>query len=110
MAGGTATCGRERTTRPSGYHHPSRDLPVALPVRPPAGQEGILRGRLKVAAEVEGPRPDPVLAAGRGSPVQGPEHPTVTGPLRRSGVEGCRHPWPGVDLHFHTAKIGRAHV
>ena len=53
---------------PSGDQHAAGDLPVALPERDLAGEEGIVRRGLDVAVLVERPRRDRVLARGRRRP------------------------------------------
>src|SRR5215213_7986316 len=56
----------ERPFRGLGNGHSTGDLPVALPVGPLAGQEGIIWRWLLVAVDVERPGGDRMLARDRG--------------------------------------------
>src|ERR671910_2999518 len=86
---GTAASSREPNraaaarppSRGSGDGHSTGDLPVAFPVGPLAGQEGIIRCRLLVAVDVERPRGDGVGTRGRSAPVELPERPGELGRL-----------------------------
>jgi hypothetical protein len=74
-------------------------MPVALPVGPLAGEEGIVRRWLDVAVDIERPRRDLVFARGWRPPVERPEPPGVG--MRPFPVEPRRPPGPVVNLDLH---------
>src|ERR1700751_2128100 len=62
---------------PSGNKDAAGNMPVAFPIRPPAGEEGIVRRGLDVAVYIECPRRDLMLAGGWCSPIERPKPPGV---------------------------------
>src|SRR4051794_21249597 len=57
----------------SANHHPTCDVTVALPVRPLAIEEGVVRCWLDIAFQVGSARSDPVLPGGQPPQVKRPE-------------------------------------
>jgi len=52
---------KQSPTGSSGYLHPARHLPVALPVGPLVRNQGIVYRRLDMPPEIHRPRRDPML-------------------------------------------------
>ena len=71
------TIGGKRSRELSGNNDSTGYVAVALPVGSLAGEEGVVRRRLRVAIDVERPRRDFVLTRGGRPPVEPPEPPRV---------------------------------